>query len=333
MESGFAFGTYVARVVGMLDVCGPPSWPSLLASDAEVRGAQELLRGERSVRGDAARGALAAGDEAALSRARYLVRAAVHPDTEEIIPLPFRMAAHVPANAVLLVGMLSARSVLGTGAWQFANQAFNALQFYANRNATAATPSGDSALLASFSGAVASSVGVGVLLRRSALRAEAAAAVAQPHLRAAASRSAAILSLGVPFLAAAAGKPLQIGLMRHDEWLGSGVEVFTADGQAQGRSIAAGRAAVAMTILTRSVYLAPMLWLPVLQSALERSVPLLQRSRPARIASYTIHAAANSAFVTPLCIALFDQRASLPAAALEPRFHGASGPLYFNKGL
>jgi len=45
----------------------------------------------------------------ALSRARYLVRAAVHPDTEEIIPLPFRMAAHVPAKAVRLVGMLSAR--------------------------------------------------------------------------------------------------------------------------------------------------------------------------------------------------------------------------------
>ena len=153
-------------------------------------------------------------------------------------------------------------------------------------------------------------MGVGVLLRRSALRAEAAAAVAQPHLRAAASRSAAFLSLGVPFLAAAAGKPLgQIGLTRHDEWLGSGVEVFTADGQAQGRSVAAGRAAVAMTILTRTVYLAPMLWLPVMQSA------------------------ANSAFVTPLCVALFDQRASLPAAALEPRFHGASGPLYFNKGL
>ena len=32
----------MSRVVGMLDVCGPPSWPSLLASDAEVRGAQEL---------------------------------------------------------------------------------------------------------------------------------------------------------------------------------------------------------------------------------------------------------------------------------------------------
>jgi hypothetical protein len=44
--------------------------------------------------------------------------------------------------------------------------------------------------------------------------------------------------------------------MRHDEWLGSGVEVFTADGQAQGRSVAAGRAAVAMKILTRSVNLA-----------------------------------------------------------------------------
>ena len=99
----------MSRVVGMLDVCGPPSWPSLLASDAEVRGAQELLRGESGVRGDGARGALAAGDEAcALARALPGARSRA-PRHRGEIPLPFRMAAHVPAKAVRLVGMLSAR--------------------------------------------------------------------------------------------------------------------------------------------------------------------------------------------------------------------------------
>ena len=52
------------------------------------------------------------------------------------------------------------------------------------------------------------------------------------------------------------------------------------------------------------------------------------------VAAYTLHAAATSAFVTPLCIALFDQRASLPASRLEPRFANLGDELlYFNKGL
>ena len=129
--------------------------------------------------------------------------------------------------------------------------------------------------------------------------------------------------------------------MRSGEWsAGGGVEVFDESGERRGRSVTAGRAAVLTTIATRVVYLAPMLWMPPLQAALERSVPLLQRSRAAAIAAYTLHAAATSAFVTPLCIAAFDQRASLPASALEAPFRGlvdcegrAVTTLYFNKGL
>ena len=138
----------------------------------------------------------------------------------------------------------------------------------------------------------------------------------------------------MPFLAAAAGKPIQIPLMRHDEFAGAGVEVADARGVPQGRSTIAGAVAVATTVVTRIVYLAPMLWLPPLQAAIERRVPLLRASRGASVAAYTLHAAATSAFVTPLCIALFDQRASLPASRLEPRFANLGDELlYFNKGL
>ena len=308
---------YAGRVRAMLDTCGPPSWPSLLASDAEI------ARAHASLQRDAPPLA-----EREAARARYLSNAAVHPDTGELIPLPFRMAAHVPANAVLLVGMLSARSVLGTAFWQLANQAFNAAQFYCNRNASAARADGEAALAVAFGGAVAGSVGVGVVLRRAALRAEAAAASAG------AARRAALLSLAVPFLAAATAKPIQIPLMRYDEFAGAGVEVADARGTVVGRSTLAGAAAVAATVLTRIVYLAPMLWLPPLQAAFERRVPLLRASRSASIAAFTLHAAATSAFVTPLCIALFEQRASLPASALEARFaHLGDAPLFFNKGL
>jgi len=309
---------YAGRVRAMLETCGPPSWPSLLASDAEIERARAALRGASLA---------PSGPEAA--RARYLVNAAVHPDTGEIIALPFRMAAHVPANAVLLVGMLSARSVAGTAFWQLLNQCFNAAQFYANKNkSAAAAPGAEAMLAAAFGGAVAGSVGVGVALRRAALRAEAAAATGG------AARRAALLSISVPFLAAAAGKPIQIPLMRADEFAGSGVELSDARGAVVGRSRIAGAAAVAATVVTRIVYLAPMLWLPPLQAAIEWRVPLLRSSRAASIAAFTLHAAATSAFVTPLCIALFEQRASMPASALETRFaHLGDAQLFFNKGL
>jgi hypothetical protein len=322
-----AASTYWSRVSEMMDVCGPPSWPSLLATTAELRAAKALVDASRSP-GKEREGV----DALALRRAEYLVRASYHPDTNEIIPLPFRMAAHVPANSVLLVGMLLPRTVFFTGLWQGLNQSFNAAQFYANRNAS--NHVSDTTVAVSFSAAVVSSVAVGAGLRHLLLRAEARAqAAGRP------STLVRNLALAVPFLGAAAGKPLQIGLMRRDE-IEQGVEVFDGYGRSHGRSVAAGRAAVGMTIATRVIYLAPMLWMPFVQTALERAVPILRTNRVLGIASYTIHAALNSAFATPLCIALFDQRASLPVASLEERFKGEAGGdgkalerVFFNKGL
>jgi hypothetical protein len=234
------------------------------------------------------------------------------------------------------------------------NQSFNALQFYANRNATNPVPLETVAV--SFSAAVVSAVSVGAGLRsfelstarrlREAATKAAAAAAASSSSSSSSSSAASpaplwlrALSLSVPFLGAAAAKPLQIGLMRRDE-IEQGVEVFDGEGNPRGRSVTAGRAAVGMTVATRITYLAPMLWMPVVQGWIERAVPLLRTNRAAGILAYTAHAAVNSAFVTPLCIALFDQRASLPAKALEEGFRGLKDSrgrdverLYFNKGL
>lgn len=317
---------YWQRVSEMMEICGPHSWPSLFATRRELDNAQAVVK------------TAAAGfpvSHQILVDAQYLTKAARHPDTGEIILLPFRMCAHVPVNACLLVGMLASKSVFWTGAWQCANQCFNAAQFYANRNASNTVT--DATLLASFSGAVVSSVVVGSGLRSLFIKAEAAtSSLSKSSWR---SRAAVAGSLAVPFLAAAAGKPLQIGLMRQDEWR-DGVQVTDHNGDEHGRSIAAGQAAVSMTIATRTLYLAPMLWMPVVQGWIERAVPLLQRNRAAWLAVYTLHTAVNSAFVTPMCIALFDQRASLPATALESGFQHLKDRdgrqiqrFYFNKGL
>ena len=313
----------------MLWVCGPQSWPSLAATTADIEAARAVVRAADASLLSAAASTPTSPPE--VVAARRLLAATTHPDTGEPIALPFRMAAHVPVNTVLLIGMLTAGSVAATGGWQFANQAFNAAQFYANRNAS--NDVSDGVLAAAFTAAVASSVGVGVALRAAAERAIAAGG--------ATARRGATLAAMVPFLAAAAGKPLQIGIMRQDEWR-SGVAVYSADGGPPGGgSRVAGTAAVSMTVAIRTLYLAPMLYLPPLHAALLRALPSMGGAATRLVSGATFVAltAASSAYVTPACMALFDQRASLPATALEPAFHPPPGSttavlrLYFNKGL
>lgn len=303
----------------MWHLCGPGSWRFLLASPQDVADARAVLEGAQS----------GVADPHVLLHAQRLSASVLHPDTHEEIPLPFRMAAHVPANALLLTAMLSSRTVLGTAVAQFANQSFNALQFYANRNASAGSDAvPPTVVFASYVGAVTSSVAVAAGLRGAFLKAEARAGLSPARAR--------LLTLGsaaVPFLGAASGKPLQIGLMRQDEVV-RGVVVTDADGRGQGTSRVAGRRAVGLTIATRTLYLAPMLWMPYAQALLERSIPLLQRNKTAATVSFVLHSGVNSAVVTPACIALFDQRAALDAEDLEEEFQGRGlRTLYFNKGL
>jgi hypothetical protein len=311
---------YLSRVWEMLHVCGPQSWPTLLATRADLDRAAATLADARA----------SAGEVAA---ARRLRAAVLHPDTGVPIPLPLRMAAHVPVNTILLVGMCGAASPAAVGAWQVLNQTFNAAQFYANRNASNDVP--DETLALSFFAAVSASLAVGVGAARWAdARAAAAAAGARGRGWLQSAAAARHLRVAVPFLAAAAAKPLQIGLLRADE-LAAGVVVRDEDGAPRGRSVRAGRFALATTVATRVLYLAPMLFLPHAHAAACAALP---RAPPLLL--YVALAAASSAAFTPLALALFSQQARLPADALEPQFRALAraqgGPvriLEFNKGL
>ena len=281
---------YTARFLQMYYQCGPGSWQYLLASPAEV---------------------------AASPPASRLRVARTHPDTHALLPLPFCMAAHVPCNAVLLLGMLTARSPVSHMAWQSLNQLFNAAQFYANRNAS--NPVSDTRLALSLAASTASAVAVAAGL----------------HSLAAGGRRPLLLA-AVPFLGAAAAKPLQVGCLRWDEYA-QGVEVRDAYGQVRGRSARAGAWGVTATVLTRVLYLAPMLWMPHAQAALQAALlpARWQRSWAACTALYLAHAAFTSAVVTPACIALFEQRQGVRAGWLEAELRGTDleETLYFNKGL
>jgi len=148
--------------------------------------------------------------------------------------------------------------------------------------------------------------------------------------------SRALAAAAVPCLGAAAAKPLQISILRADE-VAEGVVVATADGAPAGRSRAAGRRAVALTVATRVIYLAPMLWIGAMHAAAVRALPRALAGAPgASAAALVAVSAANSAVVTPAVIALFDARASARAGDLEPHIAAAVGRdtlVYFNKGI
>lgn len=58
--------------------------------------------------------------------AQQLVQSSMHPDTGEVISLPFRMSAFVPTNLLVVGGMLSPNNALPAVIfWQWVNQSLN----------------------------------------------------------------------------------------------------------------------------------------------------------------------------------------------------------------
>ena len=88
------------------------------------------------------RGTLAPGvTDEQLWAAKKIKDAIIHPDTGEVIFMPFRMSGFVPFGTPVVVGMLLPNQTLpATLFWQWLNQTHNALVNYSNRNASVPTP-------------------------------------------------------------------------------------------------------------------------------------------------------------------------------------------------
>ena len=317
---------YRNRFVQQWFSCGPGSWDTLLVSSAEIQRCKILLESASRKTADDKHGAKD------LAWANHVKQCTLHPDTNEPIPFPFRMSAHVPMNTVLLVGMLSAVTRNQHFLWQTLNQTFNAFQFYSNRNKSnhVSTETLAVATIAAVGGATASVFVMDNWLKK--LRAR--------------NKSTLMLSILMPLVCAGAAKPFQISIMRADE-LRSGVHVYNKDQDVCfGRSVVAGQTAVALTIFTRVLYLVqPMVFPPLLYHVLSKK-KLFQtpRGSVALNALNVIFIGLCSAVATPMCIALFDQQSSISLGYLEDdvqakarKFYGEDdnegARLYFNKGL
>jgi len=261
--------------------------------------------------------------------AKKIKDAIIHPDTGEIVPMPFRMSGFVPFGTPVVVGMLLPNQTLLTSIfWQWLNQTHNALVNYYNRNASVPQPT--SLYVTGYFGAVASAVtvagGLGEFISRTKKIAPATKAVVQKF---------------IPYPAVATANTCNIFLMRRSE-LSSGISIMGDKGQHLGNSTEAAKKALMETALTRIILPAPILVLPpIIMGFIEKTV-LFKRYPRTRLPVHATVVTAAFGLALPLAISLFPQNGTIDVDKLEPTFAGANWldkngnklkHVVYNKGL
>lgn len=243
-------------------------------------------------------------DDDRLAHARHVMASASHPATGHLIPRLLRMAAFPWVNVPLVVGCLVATSSLQLAAVQVVNQAYNACFNLANGAEGAAAVSKNK------------------ILRNFVIATVVACAVASSgcQLERLLPLRGPLTRCVVPYLSVVSADLVNIGFARSEELL-HGVPVADASGRRVGVSRAAGRAAVAKAVLTRS------LLLPLVALLAPTSLMMLARTAlPAGWFHCAPAVAAMEAFLVlltlmfglPACAALCPQRLHIPFAKLEP---------------
>lgn len=173
---------------------------NILASTEELERAKSIVLAHKSGENDASL------SEEELWAAKELYDSAFHCQTGEKIFLPGRMSFQVPGNMFITGCMLTFYSTPSAVVfWQTANQSFNAIVNYSNRNAS--TPVSNEQLVGAYAAATSSSVGVALLLNKLVAR--------SPVL------ATSIMGRFVPFLAVVAANCVNIPLMRQEVTLPS----------------------------------------------------------------------------------------------------------------
>jgi hypothetical protein len=309
MPKSDGYWSRVARIASMLD-------PRMaLARDSEIARADAICA--RYPHGVAP---LSDVDERkALAAARRLREATYHPDTNVPVFAPLRLSFMVPINLMLDTAMIWAASrhspVWSVGA-QVANQTYNALHYYANRNATHVDSSAQR--ICAYALATTSSVGAALALQ----------SFGPPGSRA---------RLVAPWVAVCVANTLNLPTVRASEWL-SGVQVYDpTDGAPCGLSRVCGAYAVSVCVLSRVMAATPTLVVPpLILNAIEarRGAPL---PTAARVPLLLALIGCNMCCGVPLVFGVFAQTSTLPAELCEASVRRLDGTrpkeVCFNRGL
>jgi len=266
----------------------------------------------------------------ALWEARRIVESAVHPDTGDWIPRPFRMSGYVPFNGPVCVAMVASQSTPALLFWSWANQSQNALVNYYNRNASSTMT--NETLAKSYAAAVGSALIVAFGL----------ATAIQKRFPADKARQ---LLKWVAFPSAVVASSLNCYIVRSPE-IESGIPLLDPQGNdvlpGETSQVAAARG-VRSTTLSRAILQAPVYFLPpVLLSAVGPLRTYLSKAPSARtVPATTFLLLVSFGIGLPATVAIFPQMSEIEADQVEPKFQhlrrpGTNQPYQvyrYNKGL
>mmetsp|Transcript_27145 Transcript_27145/g.68461 ORF Transcript_27145/g.68461 Transcript_27145/m.68461 type:complete len:428 (+) Transcript_27145:311-1594(+) len=303
--------TYWGRVKLMRDMTDPST---LLCSEQDLADCQALLKSWK-------KGKKYTDEEhEKFWWAKKVVDSTIHPVTGEVMFLPGRMSAYVPANVPITSGMIifGPRSIGSTMFWQWMNQSVNVGCNYANRSGSAID---NNKLFGSYMLACSSAcfvaVGLSLLTKR---------VVALQRL-----------GLVIPYFAVCTANAANMFSTRMEEWQ-TGVPVFDKNGKQLGLSAKAGFEGVWQTLVNRG-WITPIPFLiapPVIMAGLK---PFIPGGAVATLVEVGVITAAMY-YSIPYTLALSAQTLELSPATLEEQFQGlkykdgsAVDVIYVNKGL
>ncbi|XP_059050630.1 sideroflexin-1-3 [Achroia grisella] len=304
--------TYTGRAKHFLQLTNPLN---VLASDKELDEAKNIVTEFRKSR------KMPPGyDEEKLWRTKYLYDSAFHPDTGEKMFAIGRMSAQAPMNTIITGCMITFyKTTAATVFWQWVNQTFNAVVNYTNRSGDA--PLSKSQLLASYCAACGGALGTALYLNNKVKNMK------------------PIYARLVPFAAVCGANFINIPMMRSNELM-NGTPLFTPDGQRLGDSKRAAAVGIGLVCVSRVLMAVPGMTLTPMVTNYATRRGMFCRYPLAVIPFQLFLVGLCVTFATPLCCALFEQRAAIGVNSLEEDLQEQAQKkfpkvkeFYFNKGL
>ncbi|XP_039760803.1 sideroflexin-1-3 [Pararge aegeria] len=305
-------GTYMGRAKHFLRLTNPIN---AFASNAELEEAKRIVTEFRKSR------KMPAGYNAdKLWATKYLYDSAFHPDTGEKMIVLGRMSAQAPMNTIITGCMITFyKTTAAIVFWQWVNQTFNAVVNYTNRSGDAPMPT--SQLIASYCAACGGALSTALFLNSKVKNMN------------------PIYARLVPFAAVCGANFINIPMMRSGELI-NGTPVFTADNTRVGESKAAARYGIGLVCISRVLMALPgMTVTPIITNiAINKGVFC---RRPSMVVPFQLFLVGLCVtFATPMCCAIFEQRASISVDRLDEELktkvkknYPKTKEVYFNKGL
>lgn len=315
-QSHYDLSTYRGRVLHTIQVTDPRT---LFTTSSQLQSARNIVAQYKNHQIDLS---------PQVWSSKKILDSSVHPQTGELILLPFRMSCFVLTNLVVTTGMLTPNlKTRGTLFWQWTNQSVNVMFNYANGNKS--QPLSTWEIGTSYVTAVVASCGVAVGLNALIQR------IRDVKRRELAGRL-------VPFVAVAVAGALNVFLMRSGE-LKNGIDVFGGDNEEEapslGRSKRAACTAVAETAASRVLNSTPIMVLPpLLLLALQRNTKLLQARPQLALPINLLSIFMTSIVALPLAIAAFPTTEHLSTDKLEDDIkimakRAGLDQVHFNRGM